>query len=162
VDRHALGVGTRTDLGEMAQHSAAETLSTLVGRDLQNLFGSKPRDVQRAFARLANSYQFSIVSRDFFSRLMKHSLGYFLSRELSNHVGPEKRFASIREHSEFNDALDLHCREASRIIEEYSRNWYGTAIRQEDYVSKERAEWFAPKAFRKLRKELRRRRDADA
>jgi hypothetical protein len=161
VDRHVQATGRRSDLGEMAQHAAAETLSTLVGRQLPNLFGSTARDVQRAFARFANSDQFSTVARDFFSRLMSHSLGYFLSRELSKHVGPEKRFTTIAEHREFKAALDLHCREASRIIKEYSRDWYGNAIRQEEFVSKEKANSFAPLAFRKIRAELRKRRDAN-
>ena len=77
-----------------------------------------------------------------------------MSRELSTHVGPGKRFRTVTEHSEFNSALDLHCREASRIIKEYSRDWYGNTVRREDYVSKESAGSFAPRAFRKLRAEL--------
>jgi hypothetical protein len=162
VDRHVQFIGRRSDLGEMAQHAAAETLATVVGRHLPNLFGSTGHDVQRAFARCASSGWFSVVARDFFSRLTRRSLGYFLSRELSKHVGPDKRFINIGEHHRFNEAFDQHCREASRIIKEFSRDWYGRAIREEDYVSKERAGAFAPVAFRKLRAELRRRRDADA
>jgi hypothetical protein len=100
----------------MAQHAAAETLTTLAGRELPSLFGPTAGDVQQAFAKLGSSDRFSVLARDFFSRLTSRSLGYFLSRELSKHVGPNKRFAAISELSDFNAALDLHCREASRII----------------------------------------------
>lgn len=162
VDRHVRESGKRTDLGEMAQHAAAETISSLVGRDLPNLFGSTTADVQQGFAKLGTSVQFSVLARDFFSRLTSRSLGYFLSRELSKHVGPNKRFAAINEHSDFNAALDLHCREASRIIKEFSGGWYGKTLFQEGDISPEKASQFAHVAFKKLRAELRKRRDADA
>jgi hypothetical protein len=162
VDRHVSESGKRSDLGEMAQHAAAETLTSLAGRELPSLFGATARDVQQALAKLGTSDRFSIVARDFFSRLTSRSLGYFLSRELSKHVGPSKRFAAISEHREFNAALDLHCREASRIIKEYSRDWYSKTLFQEGDISLEKASDFAHGAFRKLRAELRVRRDAHA
>jgi hypothetical protein len=162
VDRHVSESGKRSDLGEMAQHAAAETLTSLAGRELPSLFGATARDVQQALAKLGTSDRFSIVARDFFSRLTSRSLGYFLSRELSKHVGPNKRFAAISEHRDFNAALDLHCREASRIIKEYSRDWYSKTLFQEGDISFENASDFAHGAFRKLRAELRVRRDAHA
>lgn len=146
----------------MAQHAAAETLTSLAGRELPSLFGPTAGDVQRALAKLGTSDRFSIVARDFFSRLTSRSLGYFLSRELSKHVGPNKRFAAVSEHSEFNAALDLHCREASRIIKEFSGGWYGKTLQQERQITRDEASKFAHIAFKKLRAELRKRRDADA
>ncbi|MBA3518657.1 MAG: hypothetical protein H0T75_13695 [Rhizobiales bacterium] len=119
VDRRVRETGGRTDLGETAQHAAAETLTFLAGRELPSLFAPSPSDVQHAIAKLGTSDRFSIVARDFFSRLTRRYLAYFLSRELSNHVGPQQRFASTGDHTKFNVALDLHCREASRIIKEF-------------------------------------------
>src|ERR1700731_889962 len=162
VDRHVSESGKRSDLGEMAQHAAAETLTSIAGRELPSLFGATARDVQQALAKLGTSDRFIIGARDFFSGLTSRSLGYFLSRELSKHVGPNKRFAAISEHRDFNAALDLHCREASRIIKEYSRDWYSKTLFQEGDISFENASDFAHGAFRKLRAELRVRRDAHA
>src|SRR5208282_513215 len=162
VDLRVREAGKRTDLGEMAQHAAAETLTSLVGRELPSLFGTTATDVQQAFAKLGTSGRFSVLARDFFSRLASRSLSYFLSRELSKHVGPNKRFAAVREHSEFNAALDLHCREASRIIKEFSGGWYGKTLQQEKRITQNEAKNFAHVAFKKLRAELRKRRDADA
>jgi hypothetical protein len=162
VDRHVRESGKRSDLGEMAQHAAAETLASLVGRELPSLFGATAGDVQQAFAKLGTSGRFSILARDFFSRLTSRSLGYFLSRELSKHVGPNKRFAALSEHSEFNAALDLHCREASRIIKEFSTEWYDKTFFQEGDISPNKASQFAHEAFKKLRAELRKRSDAYA
>jgi hypothetical protein len=162
VDGHVRERGKRTDLGEMAQRAAAETLASLAGRELPSLFGPTTTDVQEAFAKLGTSDRFSMVARDFFSRLTSRSLGYFLSRELSKHVGPKKRFAAIGEHSDFNAALDPHCREASRIIKEFSGGWYGKTLQQEKQISRDDARRFAHVAFKKLRAELRKRRDTDA
>jgi len=162
VDDHVRESGKRSDLGEMAQHAAAETLTSLAGRELPSLFGPTAGDVQRALAKLGTSDRFSIVARDFFSRLTSRSLGYFLSRELSKHVGPNKRFAVVSDHSEFNAALDLHCREPSRIIKEFSGGWYGKTLQQERQITRDEARKFAHIAFKKLRAELRKRRDADA
>src|SRR5262245_35535220 len=130
VDDHLRERGKRTDLGEMAQLAASETLASLAGRELPSLFGTSPSDVQQALAKLATSDRFNIVARDFFSRLTSRSLGYFLSRELSKHVGPNKRFVAVGAHSDFKAALDLHCREASRIIKEFSGGWYGKTAHQ--------------------------------
>jgi len=162
VDDHLRPSGKRSDLGEMAQHAASETLASLAGRELPSLFGPTATDVQQALAKLGTPDRFSIVARDFFSRLTSRSLGYFLSRELSKHVGPHKRFAAINEHSDFNSALDLHCREASRIIKEFSGGWYGKTLHEEGTITALEAKKFAHVAFKKLRAELRKRRDADA
>ena len=162
VDRHVREHGKRSDLGEMAQHAASETLASLAGRELPSLFEPTAADVQQALAKLGRSDRFSIVARDFFSRLTNRSLGYFLSRELSKHVGPNKRFAAINEHGNFNAALDLHCREASRIIKEISSGWYGKTLQQERQITRDEARKFAYIAFKKLRAELRKRREANA
>jgi hypothetical protein len=162
VDDHVRARGKRSDLGEMAQHAASESLATLAGRELPSLFGPTAADVQHAIAKLGTSDRFSIVARDFFSRLTSRSLGYFLSRELSKHVGPNKRFAAVSSHSDFNAALDQHCREASRIIKEFSGGWYGKTLQQEKQITQHEARKFADVAFKKLRAELRKRSGADA
>jgi hypothetical protein len=162
VDDHVRESGKRSDLGEMAQHAAAETLTFVVGRELPTLFGPNASDVKQALGNFGISDRFSIVARDFFSRLTARSLAYFLSRELSSHVGPNKRFREVSELSGFNAALDHHCREASRIIKEFSGGWYGKTLYERGQITPDDARKFAHVAFQKLRAELRKRRDADA
>jgi hypothetical protein len=53
VDRHAARVGGRTDLGELAQQAAAESLTAIVGRTLPSLFAPTPEEVRKAVGRLA-------------------------------------------------------------------------------------------------------------
>ena len=161
VDRHALDHGGRTDLGEMAQMAAVESLAALVGARLPSLFEPTADDVQRAIGRLASGEGFSTLAREFFSRLMQRSLNYYLSRELGNHVGAGGRFGDDRRRTSFDGALDQHCREASRIVEQFSGGWYGKNVYQGDGLTPDTVRRFAPVAFKKIRAELRKRRDAE-
>jgi hypothetical protein len=162
IDAHLQETGKRSDFGELALHAASQTIATLAGQELPTLFAPTPSDVQKAIAKLGTSKNFSVVARDYFSRLTSHSLNYFLSRTLSTHVGPSRRFASIGDHSEFNAALNQHCWEASRIIQEFAGGWYGKTLQTETRITRDNAQRFAHVALKKIRAELRKRRDAVA
>jgi hypothetical protein len=154
VDAHVRGVGGRTDLGEMGQMGATETLAGHVGQRSDSLFGSTPEDVKRALGGLATPKQFSRFARDFFARLTQRYLTYFLSRELSNHVGPDRRFTSIDARNEFNEALTLHCRQASKIVEAFAGSWF-SKTNYEGGITPEKAAGFVHVALTKIRNELR-------
>jgi hypothetical protein len=109
VDDHVASGGTRTDYGEIAELSAAEALYVVGGREVHELFGTSPESTKKALAGFATVKQFAVLSRDFFARLTQRHLNYYLSRVLSQHVGPKRRFPSLREHRAFEQALDLHC-----------------------------------------------------
>jgi hypothetical protein len=145
----------RTDLGEMAQMAAAETLTEVIGQRTKSLFGTTPDDVQQAFSKLATNKQFSIFAKDFFARFTDKCMNYFLSRALSHHVGEGQRFTTLSQQAEFTKALESHCREAARIVEEYSGGWVskknwetGGAITREDIAA------FTGYAMKKLVDEL--------
>jgi hypothetical protein len=161
VDRHARDQGGRTDLGEMAQMAAVESLTAVVAPVLPSLFEPSPEEVQRAIGRLAGGDRFSALAREFFARLTHRTLDYYLSRELSNHIGAEQRFRDDAARSGFDKALDRHCREASRIVEEFAGGWYGKNVYQGEGLAPNDVRRFAPVAFKKIRAELRKRRDAD-
>ena len=117
--------------------------------DLPSLFGPSPEEVQRAIGRLASGDRFSILAREFFARLTQRTLGYFLSRELANHIGAAN--ASRRRCAlPFNHALDRHCREASRIVEEFAGGWYGKNVYQGEGLTPDAVRRFAPVAFRRF------------
>jgi hypothetical protein len=157
VDRHVGRSGGRTDLGEMAQLSAVESLNAVAGGELPDLFGATPEKAKAALGGLGIVKQFAVLARDFFSRLSRRQLSYFLSRELSKHVGVNSRFKTVREHRDFENALDLHCREASRIIKEFSGEWFSKHT-HEGGINEAKAGRFAHTAFQKIRDELRFRR----
>ena len=153
VDEHMRRTGGRTDLGEMAHMAAAETLVSILGERTRSLFGTAPDDVRRELAALATTKQFGVLARDYFAGLTRRYLSFFLSRELSNHVGGNRRFANATEHTEFNAALNLHCRQASRIVEEFAGSWF-SKTNWEHGITPENSKRFAAVALKKLRAEL--------
>ena len=161
VDRYTHEHGGRTDLGEMAQMVAVESLTAIVEPALPTLLGPSPEEVQRTIGRLAGGDRFAALAREFFARLTQRTLHYYLSRELSNHIGDGQRFADDGARSQFDQALDRHCREASRIVEEFAGGWYGKNVYQRDGLTPDHVRRFAPVAFKKIRAELRKRRDAE-
>ena len=155
IDGHMRRSGGRTDLGEMAQMAAAETLTAVLGARTHTLFGTTPADVQRELGSLATTKQFGDLARDFFANLTRRYLSFYLSRELSNHVGGGRRFANTSEHADFNNAVDLHCKQASRIVEDFAGSWF-SKTNWEQGITPENARSFAWVALKKLRAELRR------
>lgn len=153
VDTHLRRTGGRTDLGEMAQMAAAETLTALGTPANGSLFETTAPAVQETMRAFTTSKQFSTLSREFFTRLTRKYLSYFLSRELSNYVGVDGRFANIDRHAEFNSALDLHCRQASRIIEEFSGGWF-SKTNFAGPITQKNAGGYIHVALKKLRAEL--------
>jgi hypothetical protein len=112
----------RTDLGEMAQNAAVETVNATVGPRAASLWGSGPDEVR--FASVATPAQFGAFARRFFARYAFKTLTYFLSRALPEQVGEGRRFPTVAQQSRFTDALRTHCHEATRIVEEFAGDWF--------------------------------------
>jgi hypothetical protein len=153
VDAYTRRQGIRSDLGEMAQLAAVESLTKLAGEKTRSLFGATPEDVHRAVRSFSTAKEFGTLGRDFFSRFLGRYLTYFLSRELSNHVGRGQRFVNIQEHSAFNQALDIYCRQAARIVEEFAGGWF-SKTHYEGGIDLKKAGDFAFVALKKIRSEL--------
>jgi hypothetical protein len=159
VDREIRPNGGRTDFSEMVQMAATESLNAVAGRELPRLFGATTDDVKSALGGLATVKQFGLLSCDFFSRLTRRHLDYYLSRELPKHVGINSRFQTVREHSQFEGALETHCRETARIVKEFSGEWFSKHT-YEGGIDQAKAGNFVHVAFDKIRREMRIRRDA--
>lgn len=154
IDARLSQNGRRTDLGEMAQMAAVETVTKVIGSNTQSLFGTTSEDVKNAFSKLATNKQFSCFARDFFARLTEKCLDYFLSRAFSYHIGEGKRFATLAQQSEFSKALKLHCEEASKIVEEFSGGWFSKTNWEKGGISRKDAAGFAHVAMQKICAEL--------
>jgi hypothetical protein len=150
------GVRGRTDLGEMARLSAVESLTTIVGQTLPTLFGSTADDVRHAIGRLSSPDGFAWLARDFFSRLTRRHLDYYLSRTLSGQVG-RAGGSAISSRAEFDAALDLHCREAARIVEAFAGGWF-SKTNYKGGITPQKAADFCFVALGKINAELKKRR----
>jgi hypothetical protein len=161
VDRHATFAGGRTDLGELAQSALVQSLASVVGRELPQLFGSTSEDFRSALGRFAGKSSFGRLARDFLATLTVKHLDYYLSRAVPDLVGAQGGFSDVAGHSRFNEALELHCREASRIVEDFAGTWF-SKTHYETGISPEKARGFAFVALRKIGAELKARRTSHA
>lgn len=161
VDNHLRTVGGRTDIGEMAQMAAAETLTALCTAESKRLFETTPDDVKEAVRGFSTKPGFSTLAHDFFARLTQRYLTYHLGRELSSHVGLGKRFADISAHTEFLDQINTTCRQAALIVREFAGGWY-SKTHFETGITPQKARNFAWVALKKIRAELKIRGGQDA
>ena len=161
VDRHLRNTRSRTDIGEMAQLAASESLSFLCGRSAETLWGTTQETVQQSLRQLSTEKGFSTLAHDFFARLSRRYLEYHLGRELSNHVGVNRRFAGPSEHNDFLQQLDDHCRVTTGVVRQFAGEWYSKHKWQQD-ITLRKTRGFAAHAMDKVRDAFRYREARDA
>jgi hypothetical protein len=109
--------------GEIASLALRRALTETVGTESRSLFGSSLEDLERAFRRYSSPAQFATLARRFFGDFYGRTLRYYVERELQNRIGGEG-FPTIADANAFADALDLHARETSRVVERFAADWY--------------------------------------
>jgi hypothetical protein len=155
VDRHREALGKLTDTGELARLAAVETLTKTLMEGTGSLFHATHGDVSATLRQLGSVNRFGALSRAFVAGFLQKHLTYYLSRELSKHVGIGKGLADIGAHAEFREALATHCREAARIMETFAGEWLSKRAYTQPAIQYADAKAFLHVAFDKLEKELR-------
>ena len=163
MDRKLDSNGSRSDLGEMSLAALVESLSEHISPKLPSLFTPEPGDVRAALASLGKKREFGELSRTFFAKLTYKSMDYFLSKTLATHLGEGQRFATMNEKGQFEKALNIHCKEASLIVEQFSADWFSKHKYEEGGdISRESSNGFASYALKKMKDELKEGARADA
>ena len=148
--------GRPDDLSEMSSKAAVESLIAMASQPGQSLFGASyaADEARSALRGLSTDRQFGLLTRDFMARITRHTLDYFLSRLLPDHVGQGRRLESLRDHQVFDTALGAHCRETAFIVEDYASDWY-SKTNFEGGITLEKATTFIHVALGKMLAELR-------
>jgi len=154
LDRRLYESGHRTDLAEMARFSAVDALTEICRREIGSLFGVTEGDARRALGKYATAARFSAVGQDFFGKFLYRFLDYHLSRELPNHIGSGRQFASIHACDDFKGALALHCHQTAKIVEKFSGCWPSATEFREGITAENVRTKFIPTALNKIRSEL--------
>jgi len=155
IDTYLTQSRARTDISEMGQLAAVETLTEKCAERSKRLFGTTPENVQQSIRELSTKKNFALLARDFFSRFTYRYLNYFLSRETAKHVGLNRRFENIDEHTAFNEALAAHCKQTAAIVQDFAGGWYSKTA-YETGITQQDAESFTAVALKKLLSELKR------
>ncbi len=159
INQQSFQFGASSDAGELAKSALLESLSVQLRDRLPSLFEPTSQEIRAALGSFSSGDRFALLARDFFSRLTYRSLDYYLSRELANHTGQDRRFANDANRIAFQQALANHTFEASKIVQEFAGGWYGKTVWQKQALDQEAINRFTRYAFKKMRSELGRRRD---
>jgi hypothetical protein len=152
-NKAARAKGKGSIFAELGSQSMKEVLGRILSEKSESLFGQDRSDIQRTFREVASQKQFAKLSRLFFSSFLNRYLQFFLSKEISNHVGENKGFGSIKDVKDFDDALHQYCFQSARIIEDFAGGWYSKRNWQGD-ISERDAQGFIYVALKKIKDEL--------
>ncbi len=157
IDAQLLKARHRSDLAEMARMSAIDTLTEICQQQTKSLFGNDIQQTKVFLKKYTSKKLFGIAGRRFFGKFLYRFLDYHLSRELANHVGPNRTHSTIQECREFKIALEKHCIETTLIIKDFGGAWpllteFRGGITAETVRTK-----FVPIAFQKIQSELEKR-----
>jgi hypothetical protein len=143
----------RTLFSDIALQAFREALTRAVNTRPDSLFGHSEEELRRTFKELSRTQNFNTVSRDFFSSFLRRTLGYFLGKEIHNHIGKGRALSEYQKTEEFESALKHYCDERAVIVERFAgeytskQNWHGD-------LNEETARRFIFVAVKKLTEEL--------
>jgi hypothetical protein len=98
-----------------------ETLTRILAESNLDLFADVSTQLEPALGNYGTPRGFAIGARLFFTSFMERALGYFLSKETVNVLGPHERFESLDALQHFTGDLRRYCRESSQIIDSFAR-----------------------------------------
>lgn len=149
------------DFAELSARALVSTISDTFGSALPGLLEPDPENLRIEVRKFATPEGFQHLSRTFFDKLLNATLRYWLDRALPAQTGEGRRFRTIGDRAAFDAAMSQYVSEATRIIKEFSRGWYGKVAVSGRSIPADRAAAFSHVAFKKIGEELRRKRGAD-
>lgn len=155
LEKRSQDMGHRSDFGAISRAALVSAVTSFIGDREPTLFASNHEDVSAALGSLKKEANFGDLSRRFFGNLTKEYIDYFASKTLASHVGEGQRFATTNQMANFQDALDTHCFETAKIVEQYSSDWFSkNRFEGNNDISKHKSHKFAWFSLTKMRAEL--------
>jgi hypothetical protein len=144
---------TPNGLSFIALRAFNEAIARSVQERANTLFGVSGQDVQRGFKELSTERNFARLARSFFTGFTGDLLQFISSKESSNQVGSTRAFVDPAAAIEFESALHGYAHQCTRILEDFSGEWYSKHNWLGDLDEAQSAR-FVAYAFKKLRSEL--------
>ena len=156
VEREQRKRGQPTVFSRMAALSLRQVLSRHLVDQSQTLFGTGLAEVQAACRAMSTQHSFGQVAREFFANFMSRGIRYLTDKELSNFVGPDQAVASPTQVLEFEEALNRHCHETAKIVEEFAAGWFSKHNWEtNNNISEKATAGFTAYALQKIQMDLR-------
>jgi hypothetical protein len=153
IDADVQSLRSRSDLGELTQNAFTEVLLKHASAGSKSLFEVTTETAQQNLSKSVRGTGLKTLMHEFFASFTSRYLSYYLSRELSNHVGRTQRFESVESHREFSKAFDLYVRQSVSIADEFTPGWFGKA-RFNKTLDRESVGHYAHVALKKISSEF--------
>lgn len=144
-----------SDFGEKAISAFTSTIIQHMQSNQLQLFDQGEAKTLSPLVKLKSPAEFGKFGEAFFSNLTAGSLKYFLSKDLGTHVGEGKRFATMNQMGQFEDAVQTHCKESAEITRKYCQGWLAKHLKESGgHISAAKAKQFGWYGMNKMRSEI--------
>jgi hypothetical protein len=145
----------KSDFPELAHNALVGAVVEHLNDKFGGLFPPSADDIHQGLAELGKKNEFGKLARTFYGKLTNESLEWFLSRTVGTQIGEGQRFATTNQVAQFQQALVMHCHEASEIVERFSADWFSkNHFQGKGDISTDRTKGFGAYAMQKMRDEL--------
>lgn len=151
-DEHFKATNQKSDVAEIAQLAAGETLSDFFRSQPRDLFAASETQLFRDLHKLGAQKAFGEVSRHFFSNFMSRLLGFYLSKFVLP-GGRQRLVNSADELTQFNTILRQHTYQRAAIIHEFAEKWF-SKTEFEKGIDPKNTRRFVAYALKKLESEF--------
>lgn len=156
VEREQRTRGEPTVFSRMAELSLRQVLTRNLVDQSKTLFGTGLDEIQSACRAMSTRKTFGKVARDFFATFMGRSIRYLTDKELSNYVGPNRPVSSPDQVLVFEQALNRHCYETAKIVEDFAGGWFSKHNWEtNNNISEKETAGFTAYALEKIQMDLR-------
>ena len=154
VEEEAQRGSNRNAFSELATDAFQTTVSKLAHRHEESLFETTSENAREALAEIATSTTFADLAQQYLGGYFGKTLAYFVSYEISNHIGRDRRFKSIDDAELFNRELYTYAKDVSLLVKDFGKGWYSKSLWQKGGISQKDARGFLRIAMRKFRQQL--------
>lgn len=154
IDRSLRRVKHRSHLAEMARFSAIDSLQDVFSSQSKSLFGDDIELTRLSIKAQTTKKNFVSIGQKFWGCFLSRFLDYHLSRQIANHIGPEKPIKNLSEYNSFRKAFDRHCRETVEIVKDFTACWPSVAEFKGGLTAEKVRAQFVPIALEKIKREL--------
>jgi hypothetical protein len=152
IDRYVSANGKATDVSEMAQRAAGETLGRLAKTRSLDLFGGKRFQLLETMRGFSTKKGFGRMGQIFFGAFLARFLNFYLSKITAAETG-KKAIPQLGDLRRFNEILESHCLQSATIVRDFCGEWYAKTEYQKG-INVENTHRFLVVALEKLRSEL--------
>lgn len=139
----------------VAMASLRQVLYERLGRSAGALFGTDEHEIARTWAAFGTPAKFAVLAQDYLANFLERTTQYYLSRELPQKLGPDRRFTSLEDITAFNQELAVWCRERAGIATEFAKSWLSKELFERGRPSLDDARGFVGYALSKVGSEVR-------